>query len=231
MRNNILILFYYNSGSDLRQKELDQCMENNIKLNFTKIIIINYNTKEKYFGENITNIIATKQYSFCDLISIYDINKHGEGLLYLTNTDILLDPAIISLENIISYNDFIAISRYSVRLNLESVPHETQDTWVFRTDKLKPLLVRQLNFFPGTLGCDSRLAEIFFNMGYNVYNPCLSIKNVHCHNVENSDFSNSQSRGERLYGTYLFPNPCNINDITESKTNSRLAYFRNDINQ
>jgi hypothetical protein len=108
-----------------------------------------------------------------DLTNDNDINV-------ISNLDIYFDDSILML-NRIRTNQFIALSRYDIfedgSIHFDGPKQFSQDTWAWR-GKNK---ISNANFYLGVYACDNRIAAEAQLAGYNVTNPCRSIKTYHLH--------------------------------------------------
>jgi len=183
----VLITSYYLSSNPLRQQEIDQCL----KLNYDntlidKIILLN----DRYYDLDFLNDDSNKIYQHADnnmylnnrLIFKEVFNFINEfcmegDICIVCNSDIYIDYTIEKLFHISLNNTFFALSRYDE--GELRIGNDSQDTWIF--SKPLKLNIQECDFTFGVPGCDNALAYIALNSGYNVINPCLSIKTHHLH--------------------------------------------------
>lgn len=204
----ILIFQWFDCKDEARQQELVECINHNLKLGFDEVIIFNDSVESAFYGQNVKNISSNSRITYRDYIDIVnDANNYG-SFVVLTNTDIKLDNKILMLEEISEDKTLMALSRYESNGLFSDSPWCTQDVWAMRSQAIHKSIIIQSNIPLGMPGCELRFAEIMFNAGFIVFNPCLDIKNVHVH-------SNSASHSDenRIYGAYLFTHPCSIEDI------------------
>ena len=204
----ILLTQWFECGDATRGKELAECVQHNIDLGFDSVVIHNDSVDPMFFGPNVENIRTNTRITYKDFIDIVSNPKNFGSLVCLTNTDIKLDSHLFDLAGVMGENHLISITRYESSGQLAEYPWCTQDTWLLLSQPIHKSIIYQSAMPLGLPGCENRFAEIFFAAGYEVFNPCLSIKNVHVQAVQ------SVHRNEnRIYGAYLFVPPCQLSDI------------------
>jgi hypothetical protein len=99
-------------------------------------------------------------------------------------------------------NDCYALTRYELDGNLYQVPEHSQDVWIFK-EMVKDIFGE---FYLGIGGCDNRIAYEIEKSGYNISNPCLSIKVHHVHTDTNREWLNLK----RIDPPYLMVKECRV---------------------
>lgn len=204
----ILLFQCFDCKDESRAKEFDQCIGHNLELGFDEIIILNDGVSPRYFGENISNINTDKRLTYKDFINLVQDPKYSGDLLVLINTDIKLDKKILDLDKILAAKTLIALARYEDGNRLADTPWCTQDVWAMLGQSIPKSVLFQSDIPLGLPGCELRFSELMFNVGFQVFNPCMDIKNLHVHKdqVPHTDEN-------RLFGAYLFTPACNLNDV------------------
>jgi hypothetical protein len=220
MRKKILMFQWYDPADVTRRKELIDCIEHNLKLGFDEIIIINSATEPQFFAKNVINMYISDRMTYSHFVNALNDKKYDNCILFLTNTDIKLDEKILDLGDLINRQQLFCLSRYEQADKLTDGPSCSQDTWIAIAQPIHESVVHQSNIPLGLPGCENRLAEIFFSSGFNVFNPCYDIKNIHVQNT-NSVFSDN----DRVFGAYLFVPPCTIDDILSKNVAAVPVYF------
>lgn len=229
----ILLFQRFDCANAVRKSELEQCILHNLKIGFDKVTIWNDSVDPIFVGENVHNIRANRRMTYRDYIDVLDAEENYGSLIVLTNTDIMLDSNLLTISSVIQKNFFLCFARYETSgqaLELPKMPWCTHDTWAMVSQPVHNSIKFQSLIPLGMPGCELRFAEVIFNMGYAVFNPCLDIKNVHLHSeISPHDHKN------RIYGAYLFTPPCNLSDVKLSSVNAshmaRPVYYTNFIIQ
>lgn len=113
------------------------------------------------------------------------------GVVVVANADILFNETI-RLGEQVKEREVFALSRWDGGKVFDE-PY-SQDVWIVRT----PVPEIPADFTMGMPGCDSRLAQIFHELGYVVRNPALSIR---CDHIHDSGV-HSYTKGMQLPGRY-----------------------------
>jgi hypothetical protein len=119
-----------------------------------------------------------------------------------------LDFELSLLDEIIKEKALFALSRYENNGMLANTPWCTQDVWVMLSQPIRKSIIHQCDIPLGLPGCEIRFSEIVFNTGFEVFNPCLDIKNIHVHSNQVAHLDEN-----RIYGAYLFTPACTLEDI------------------
>ena len=204
----ILIFQWFECNSAYRKRELVECIEHNLSLGFDDVIIFNDSIEPMFTGVNVTNIETRSRLTYRDFVDIINEPKNFGAMVCLTNTDIKLDRKIFDLSPILHPNVLFSISRYEANGQLAAVPWCTQDTWVALSQPVHQSVLLQSSIPLGLPGCENRIAELFFSVGFRVFNPCLDIRNLHVQSV-----GGAYEDVNRVFGTYLFVPPCSIQNI------------------
>lgn len=140
----------------------------------------------------------------------------------IMNSDIIPSISFIKLlndkPNVMGTKDCWALTRWNIKScdeldiakatlfgNGQACSQGSQDVWVFKLPIFKTMN-ESVNFFLGKWGCDNRFAHELKKHGYNVTNPCLSIKTYHLHNVTIT----REPTTNRIPPPYLLLPPCHL---------------------
>jgi len=224
----ILVSTYYKSDNSERQKELNKCLIKNTENKYIKKIYLlndalydlSFIDKEVYINKQIPKdkvkqiiISNDKNYKlkYDDCIKFINENLNDQ-ICILSNSDIYFDNSLSKINNKIINNNLLALLRYDETIEgnrkifkRNNYPRDdSQDCWIFRC----PLNVNidKLNFSFGTLGCDSIFANIIYESGIKLSNPCYDIITTHVHNTEYRTYNIDN----RIHGTYCLIEPCHI---------------------
>ena len=209
----ILIFQWFDCKDLARRRELLECIHHNINLGFDEVIIFNDSVEPVINVPGVQNIFTNSRISYLDFINIVNDPKNFGALVVLTNSDIKLDSKILQLVGL-KNRILIALSRYESNGQLTEFAFYSQDVWVMTSQPIHRSIIYQCNIPLGVPGCDQRFGEIIFSAGFSVFNPCLEIKNIHLHSNVATHLDEN-----RLFGTYLFVNPCTYEDIRVSRPN------------
>ena len=204
----ILMFQWFDCKDEIRRQELTDCINHNLNIGFDEVIIYNDSVKAIFNGRNIKNISTNSRITYRDYINVVKDPINYGSLVVLTNTDIKLDKKILSVDEIVKEKTLIALSRYENNGMLADYPWCTQDVWVMLSQPIHKSVIHQCDIQLGLPGCEVRFSEIIFNTGFLVFNPCLSIKNIHVHSNQTPHLDEN-----RLYGAYLFVPACTLEDI------------------
>jgi hypothetical protein len=221
----ILITTFYIPNSQVREKEINKCLQKNCQNpHIEKIYLLNDRTYDLPLDPEFTikveqvviNPDPSYKLRFDDAIKFINSNLQ-EKICILSNSDIYFDKTLGKINNQTISNNVYALLRYDECEEKDDVHSlyskdgqpraDSQDCWIFKTPlKVNPKL---LNFEFGTLGCDNVFANIIYNSGIYISNPCLEIKSihVHCSNFRTYDEST------RLFGTYCKLPPCKLREM------------------
>lgn len=189
--SNINVFFpYYQCGDKARQKEIDLCLKNNVnnKHISTLIVLIDDGSELIFTDEKIRIVRLEKRPTYRDWIEMTK-NMHLEGVTILCNSDIYFDDSILlALDVLKSKNTFLSLSRWELikgKHILHPNPHWSQDVWGVNCDnEYEPEMLQGLEFPMGVPRCDNKIAYLFGVRGWDIKNPCKSLKSIHVHETE-----------------------------------------------
>ena len=215
----ILIIEYFVSKNEHRNKEYLLSIEENIKNSIITNIIMFISDDSDYLNIN-DKIKIERSYNrptFLDLFNYCNSNFPNE-ICIISNTDIILDDTLLKINNNNINNTLLALTRWDLYIedNMWKVKFfnhvASQDCWIFKT----PIKIdNRTNFLMGKPGCDNRIAQIYLENGYMVKNPSLQITTKHMHMSNYRTYDNS----DVIPGPYLLLQPNdNIDNDTINKT-------------
>jgi hypothetical protein len=211
---------YYNPNNEDRRREFLRCLKMNINNPSIKILYVLSEEADIPIQDNekLRIISIPERPSFNTFFDNYKLYE-PKSLNILLNTDIVLDYRHTTRMLDIKPNQFLALSRYEFRDSsrdlhtmedilktpvelfgnngmLTSQFYYSQDTWVILG------YPSVSNIFTEKLGvphCDGRIAFRFNSLGYEVYNPCLSVFTYHIHNDKDRSYYLPCCRGSLLF--------------------------------
>jgi hypothetical protein len=201
-----LITSYYKSNNSDRQKELNECLKKNHTNNLIeKIYLLNDSIYQIDFIDNSDNKIVQivvdgdnkMRLGFDYVIDFANSNLQNKKCI-ISNSDIYFDETLGLLDKYDFAGKFFGLTRYDDGKIIKKI--DSQDCWIFQS----PLKtdISKCNFKFGHPGCDNRFAHLIKESGYNVINPCLSIKSHHLH----SSNYRTYSKKNKVFGPYHFIN-------------------------
>lgn len=218
-----LILQYYKSRENDRQKELDDCLRynlNNPGIDKVYLLISEKTTlPEDISKEKLELILFEKRPTYKDFFSY--INKlYNNDIWIIANTDIYFTESISKVKDINLTNKILCLSRWNLpgflltenravdKFSLQYDPKDSHDVWIVGHPLDKETL-EKLDFSLGIPGCDGKFCYVVQKQGYKTYNPCKEIISIHNHTTNKKTYSESQ-RIKTPYGQVA---PCKIEDI------------------
>jgi hypothetical protein len=218
--NIYLISQFYLDSDKLHSNEIKKSLEFNIQSKlFTNIYLLNEKifTKEEMNlseseMENIKQININKRLTYSDVLNFVK-NNNIIGYIVLANIDIFFDNSINNVRktSISNKKSFYALSRFeyseTYKNNLDccklaNIPWYSQDVWIFHTNFLpNDTQIDLCNFELGRVGCDNKIAYLFYSFGFTVYNEPYTVKTYHYHS---NQYRNSNQREKyRISKPYL----------------------------
>jgi hypothetical protein len=243
MRRIVVWTTYYNPNDETRNSEFIRCLQINSKNPYiSAVYVLSEVATLPLKHVKLRCIHITKRPSYNNFFEKYK-QYEPNSLNVLLNTDIVLDYRHTTRLFNIKKNQFLALTRYEFMTSstdvqsmedilkkpvelfgnhelLDSQFYYSQDTWVMiGYPSVSGLFVEQL----GVQKCDGRIALHFNTIGYEVYNPCLSIFTYHVH--ENKDRSYSLPPCK---GNVAFVRPTNLGSIIEDDVSQIKVIIKED---
>nr|WP_320136357.1 hypothetical protein [uncultured Amphritea sp.] len=202
---------YFQCGDIDRQKEIDLCLEKNIKNNGVDYIflIIDDDSQCPFDDEKVKIINIDTRLTYK---TWYELTKRycKDGISLLCNSDIYFDETISYLyESIQDNNSFLALSRWELindSISKHPNPHWSQDAWAMKVESELSLSFIQLLDFPmGVPRCDNKIAYLFATRGWKVFNPINSLRSIHVHESQMRTYD--KKLDDRILGgvAYVYP--------------------------
>ena len=196
---NVISTFYiskYSSHLDnLRSKELEQCLLNNLSSSFIEKIHLFVDDNEALIklnelsnnSEKIVVIEIGKKPKYSDFFN-YIINNVKDKICMIINSDIFLyetDEKLIDIlnENKIAY----ALTRYEHDMShpLINDYHGSHDAYIFNSKFVNETIINEhTNFYQNFPGIETHIIKALCDNGFTMYNPCKQIKIVHLHKTQ-----------------------------------------------
>lgn len=129
---------------------------------------------------NYIQMNSPSRMTYQDLFDKINERTGDDDINVISNLDIYFDDSILLL-NKTSKTQFIALSRWDIfedgSVRFEGPKQFSQDTWAWRGK----VGISNASFFLGVYACDNRIAAEARHAGYQVINPCHSVKTYHLH--------------------------------------------------
>lgn len=182
-----------------RREEIIYCLKKNCQI-FQKIFLINernYSIEELGLTEEefkkVDQVVTGKRITYKCFLDFCN-NRDLKGYFILSNADIFLDKTVNNLrKGFLSFEKSVyVITRHEInrkgKISEDYMWDCCQDTWIIHSNYLFKN-TSNFNFSLGKLRCDNRVAYLFFNLGFKIYNCPYSIKTFHFHESQIRDYT------------------------------------------
>lgn len=179
---------YYRDKSDIRQAELDFCLQKNIDNPLIDRIVL-FAEAEPPQSPKI-EIVSNKRPQYRDFFNLICERANQHDISIIANSDIYFDGSLNKI--LLNGKTAIALSRWDVKPGQSPKLHNcsgSQDAWIFLG---KVLRVRYSEFYLGIPGCDNRIAWELSRAGYKLINPAHSVFCYHYHPSDLHTYHNEQ---------------------------------------
>lgn len=173
-----LIVNYYTTPHEERQREINKCLLNNLSFKWLDVHVLC--DCPPFEGCTYT---CHQRPTYQDFFTYIRRLEHGHPKGYthyaIANSDIYFDETLLlayKMEPLECY----ALSRWDVKSDgsvKHHAVHDSQDVWIFESQPT----VKGADYYLGLPGCDNRLAHDLTVSGFDVKNPSMSIKPYHVH--------------------------------------------------
>lgn len=186
---------YYEDKNEERNKELQECVRQNIENPYINYVMIESEDRMKYN----------------DFFRFMNSYSGPNDVNVIANFDIYFDVETSSLLESIKKGEMYALCRWEKTRNgslkFANRP-DSQDVWAFRG-----YVDVDVDFHIGYAGCDNRIAKVFADAGWKVRNPSKSIKTVHVHNSGVRNYKVGKRNTLVVPGPYLTLTPTTLEEI------------------
>jgi SAM-dependent methyltransferase/glycosyltransferase involved in cell wall biosynthesis len=207
----VLFSSYYRAPTSERQRELDICLERNLRCEHIDriVLLVDDGSCPAIHDSRIETIALAKRPTYFDWISLSSQLVPGTVSL-LANSDIYFDESLSEIARVFSEpHTFMALSRHeesgeviSCHLN----PQWSQDVWGFKVPcKFPEDHSRSLGVPLGVPRCDNKVAYIFAIHGWKIVNPCKRIRAVHVHQTGERNYDKKRDRTVLGGVAYVYP--------------------------
>lgn len=189
----ILLTTLYTPCQPERAKEYLTCLERNLANPYIEAVKVFLEIKNKAVGydylegfshEKLEIFPTDSRSTYADLIEV--ANRYGnDKVAMIVNGDIYFDDdSALERADEVKAGEFWTLSRYEPtsegRWKLFHIAWAgSHDCWIFRT----PLPSFKCDYQLGIQGCDLFIAQRSIEAGFNVLNPCMTIRPRHLHQI------------------------------------------------
>ncbi|MCK9567801.1 hypothetical protein M0R72_02475 [Candidatus Pacearchaeota archaeon] len=212
----IIVTSFVLSKRNERNKEfLFALTKNSANVLIDSIHVVTEDESVVDFVKNIGNVCVFKVDSRPTFKVLVDYANTLSGPVAIANSDIFFDDSLAIPEPGVAFcltRWFPAVSGngpWHVRPWIES-DGMSFDAWIFHP----PIIVSDINFYLGILGCDGKFAYELHRSGLKVINPSKKIRSYHVHGSVIRDYGD-----EWVKGSYL-----RIGMVDDFKYHSNLIY-------
>ncbi len=181
---------YYIPDKSRRRKEIEKCLEMNVKNPLIdKVILLNEKPLVQS-TEKIQEVILGRRLTYSAVLKWIHENVPDNVICVFANADIWLDHTMwkdiwtAKLDNI-----FVALLRWDVQEDkseskLFGPRNDSQDTWCVLSNSIKNKTWNwpSLEIPFGKAGCDNAITVEMLRQKFLIVNPALSLKTHHLHN-------------------------------------------------
>ena len=228
MRLNLYVNSYTDRSPE-RQAEIDQCLRRNIDNPLIARVVLIDETGKPPAHPKVTPVPFKGRPTFDDYFDVIGRHTAPGDVNVITNSDVYFDDSLGRLADLDLMGRLLTLLRYEVLADGStelcnyhgSAMSNSQDAWIFRG---KPRLRTKADFTLGRPGCDCRLARLFWEAGYEVYNPAFDLKSYHLHvtNVRGYDLEKNVTPTP-----WLFVSPCTLAEIDRPRGVVAFSLFEN----
>ena len=197
---NIISTFYaskYSSNLDnLRSKELEACLVNNIASQFVEKIHLFIDDNEDLIrlkeltneSEKVVVISVGIKPKYNDFFK-YILDNLENKICMITNSDIFLsevnnEQLLRELEN---EKNMYALTRYEYDMSHPLIDNYcgSHDCYIFNSKFInKNIINEHTNFYQNFPGIETHIIKNFCDNGFRVFNPCKQIITIHLHKTQ-----------------------------------------------
>jgi hypothetical protein len=226
-----LIQQYFRSDKSRRDREIQSCLEDNLRNPFfDKILLLN---EEDYTLPQSDKLIVhrmQRRLRYADVVETIQTVVPQGTIVCFSNSDIVFDNSLRQIWSLNMKDVCLALLRYEESTTEGEEPTlfgprpDSQDTWIVHSDSVKARTWdwKSLSFEFGRAGCDNAIGVEFLRQKFIVANPALSIRTIHRHASQVRTYKPEECVDKSVY---LYIDPTGLHDL-EAKSN--LAQYKID---
>lgn len=212
----ILIYQFFIHKNKERYNEIKECLKFNVcNNNISKIILANekiYSDEELGVeSDKIIQVDIKNRIVYSDIFNLID-SMDLNGYIITCNADIFFDNTLLNIYSSGIHSQKVIYAQLRFEYNSKDLSKcklfgptsGSQDTWIFHSKyNIKAKYRDKFNFNYGQLGCDNKIAYLFYLLGYNIKNEPFLIKTFHNHMTQIRNYKNA----DKIPGPYLCIKP------------------------
>lgn len=229
-----LIQQYFSNPSIRRNKELKQCLDNNLECaHIDNILLLNETIMpelDKYkerFGDKLQSVVIGHRMTYYDVLKTIQTSIPTKDYVIFANSDIWFNDTLSLLWKIPMAEKrlFLALLRHEDKgesTHIFGPRADSQDTWICAASCVDFEIKKdEFEFLFGKPGCDNVIALRMLQKKFNVINPAYSIQTMHLH----ASAVRTYNPMDILYHThYLHIEPTYIQPFTVVKNMNDAKY-------
>lgn len=186
----------YSSNLDnLRSKELEACLINNVSCPFIEKVHLFVDDNDALIrlkelsnnSEKIVVIGVGNKPKYNDFFN-YIINNLNDKICMITNSDIFLSHCDVKLIERLKNEKFCyALTRYEHDMSHPLIDnyYGSHDCYIFNSSFIdKNIINKHTDFYQNLPGIESQIVKNFCDFNFKVFNPCKQIITVHLHKTQ-----------------------------------------------
>jgi len=228
-----LITQYFVHPMTKRQKEIRQCLKNNMSNPLIdKVVLLNeedlrYEWSSSKYAYKVEQEIIRKRLTYADLLKYTYEKVPPNTIVIYANADIFCNDTLKHLHQVHMKDKLFALLRYDEQedesLRLFGPRADSQDTWICLSDSVKSRTWdwKLFDYRLGTAGCDNRFTGDMFGMRFLISNPCQTIQTVHVHQTAIRNYNPRDIVPAKLY---MYIHPCALVEIEQKAVGEEKVF-------
>lgn len=228
-----LITQYFVHPMTKRQKEIRQCLKNNMANPLIdKVVLLNeedlrYEWSSSKYASKVEQEVIRKRLTYADLLKYTYEKVPPNTIVIYANADIFCNNTLAHLHQVHMQDKLFALLRYDEQpdesLRLFGPRADSQDTWICLSDSVKSRTWdwKLFDYRLGTAGCDNRFTGDMFGMRFLISNPCQTIQTVHVHQTAIRNYNPRDIVPAKLY---MYIHPCALVEIEQKAVGTEKAF-------
>jgi len=222
-----LITQYFIHSVTKRQKEIRECLKNNMANPLIdKVVLLNeedlrYEWSSSKYASKVHQELIRKRLTYADLLKYTYESVPSNTIVIYANADIFCNDTLKHLYQVHMKDKLFALLRYdeqeSGALQLFGPRADSQDTWICLSDSIKSRTWdwKLFDYRLGTAGCDNRFTGDMFGMRFLISNPCQTLQTIHVHRTAIRNYNPRDIVQAKLY---MYIHPCSLVEIEQKAT-------------
>jgi|UniRef100_A0A6C0DYT7 hypothetical protein len=187
-----IVSTFYISNCEERNKELGQCVINNLESALVEKVHIFVDNDESLKKLNAISNDSDKvviisigfKPKYIDFFN-YILDHLNDHTCMITNADIYIRSMDLSVLQELENNKMVyALSRYEYNMTCPQIQRYggSHDCYIFHSKFLsKHIINEHTDYYQHYSGIESHIISAFYNCGFKVLNPCFQLEIIHLH--------------------------------------------------